>query len=358
MKGFILGALCVLGLVPTGLSQKTIRMVVKEECVPCRRMMAQTCFQVQKDGSKTWELFYDRIAGFDYKAGNRYVIDVIETPRPEPVPQDLSKNTYSLGKIISVTPMVSSGEGLLYKVIRMNGKDVSGADLAFAFDSTFQRISGKSGCNSFFAATKLNKKRTKICVKQGAATKMACPEPQMGIENEFLKSISDKKFKISQADGLMIWKSKRKEVFALEAVTETASKPEPQDPSANSGGRPEKTPWNYFNQQNLKLIQLDGVAVKDSKAGIKFDLYTKTFTGSNGCNRISGSMTTTRNTVAFSDVISTKMMCADALVATNEKRFMEILSSQGLTVDFAEQVLNVYDASGKLVFMFAVDATK
>ena len=51
-------------------------------------------------------------------------------------------------------------------------------------------------------------------------------------------------------------------------------------------------------------------------------------------------------------------MCADELVATNEKRFMEILSSQGLTVDFAEQVLNVYDSTGKLVLMFAVDATK
>ncbi|MNK00349.1 heat-inducible protein [compost metagenome] len=354
MKGFILGALCVLGLVPTGFSQKTIRMVVKEECVPCRRMMAQTCFQVQKDGSKTWELFYDRIAGFDYKEGNRYVIDVIETPRPEPVPQDLSKNTYKLGKVISITPMISSSEGLLYKVIRMNGKDVADANVSLGFDSTFQKISGKSGCNNFFASAKMNKKQTKICVKEGGATKMACPEPQMAIEDEFLKSISKKKFKISHAEGQMIWKSKKKEVFVLEAV----SKPKPEDPAANSGGRPEKTPWNYFNQQDLKLIQMDGVTVTDSKAEIKFDMHTKTFTGSNGCNRISGNMTTTRSTVEFSDVMSTKMMCADQLVATTEKRFMEILSSKGLTVDFAEQVLNVYNAKGKLVLMFAADATK
>jgi heat shock protein HslJ len=348
-----IGILLVLLLTQTNLfAQKTIRMTVKEECVPCRRMMAQTCFQVQKDGSKTWELFYERIAGFEYVAGNRYVIDVIETERPAPIPQDLSRYTYSLGKVISVTPMISTSEGVLYKVIRMNGKEIVNADLSFSFDSTYQKISGRSGCNSFMAPIKMNKKQTKISVKAGASTKMACPEMESKLEDEFLKSISDKCFKISHKGGLMIWTAKKKEVFVLE----TSSKPLPQDPS--STGRPEKTPWNYFNQQNLKLIQMDGVTVKDSKAVIKMDMATNSFTGSNGCNRISGNMKTTRNSVAFFDIISTKMMCTDELVATTEKRFMEILGSKGLTVDFAEQVFNIYDSSGKLVLMFAVDATK
>nr|WP_294860985.1 META domain-containing protein [uncultured Fluviicola sp.] len=348
-----IGVLLVLLLTQTSLfGQKTIRMTVKEECVPCRRMMAQTCFQIQKDGSKTWELFYERIAGFEYVAGNRYVIDVIETERPAPIPQDLSRYTYRLEKVISVTPMISTDGGVLYKVIRMNGKEVVNADVSINFDSTYHQISGRSGCNSFTAPIKMNKKQSKICVKTGASTKMACPEMQTSIEEEFLKSISEKSFKISHEGGLMIWKAKKKEVFVLETV----SKPLTQDPS--STGRPEKTPWNYFNQQDLKLIQMDGVTVKDSKAMIKMDMSTNSFTGSNGCNRISGNMKTTRNTVAFFDIISTKMMCTDELVATNERRFMEIIRSKGLTVDFAEQVFNIYDSSGKLVLMFAVDATK
>lgn len=348
-----IGVLLILLLTQSNLfAQKTIRMIVKEECVPCRRMMPMTCFQVQKDGSKTWELFYERIAGFEYVAGNRYVIDVIETERPAPIPQDLSRYTYRLGKVISVTPMISTGEGILYKVIRMNGKEVVNADVSLSFDSTYHKISGKSGCNNFMASIKMNKKQTKIGVKAGASTKMACPEMESKIENEFLKSISDKSFKISHKGGLMIWTAKKKEVL----VFETTSKPLPQDPS--STGRPEKTPWNYFNQQNLKLIQMDGVTVKDSKALIKMDMSTNSFTGSNGCNRISGNMKTTRNSVAFYDIISTKMMCTDELVATTEKRFMEILNSKGLTVDFAEQVFNIYDSSGKLVLMFAVDATE
>lgn len=348
-----IGILLVLLLAQSNLfAQKTIRMTVKEECVPCRRMMPMTCFQVKKDGSKTWELFYERIAGFEYVAGNRYVIDVIETERPAPIPQDLSRYTYKLGKVISVTPMISTSEGVLYKVIRMNGKEVVNADVSISFDSTYQKISGKSGCNSFMASIKMNKKQTKIGVKSGASTKMACPEMESKIEDEFLKSISDKSFKISHKGGLMIWTAKKKEVLVLETI----SKPLPQDPS--STGRPEKTPWNYFNQQNMKLIQMDGVTVKDSKAVIKMDMSTNSFTGSNGCNRISGNMKTTRNSVAFYDIISTKMMCTDELVATTEKRFMEILGSKGLTVDFAEQVFNIYDSSGKLVLMFAVDATK
>ena len=350
-----IGIVMILLLAQTTFGQKTIRMTIKEECVPCRRMMAQTCFQVQKDGSKTWELFYERIKGFEYVPGNRYVIDVIETERPEPVPQDLSRYLYKLDKVISVTPMISGSEGIYYKVIRMNGKEVVNADLVFSFDSTFQKISGKSGCNNFTASVKMNRKKSKICVKSGAATKMACPDMQMAVEDEFLKSISDKKFKISQEENRMVWKSKKKEVF----VFETGTKPLPQDPAAtNGGGRPEKTPWNYFNERNLKLIQMDGVSVKNSNAALKMDMSNNSFTGSNGCNRISGSMSTTRNTVAFSDVISTKMACTDELVAGTERRFMEILGSRGLTVDFAEHVFNIYDSSGKLVLMFAADATE
>jgi heat shock protein HslJ len=333
--------------------QTTIRMTVKEECVPCRRMMAQTCFQVMKDGSKTWELFYDRIAGFDYVAGNRYVIEVIETPRPEPIPQDLSRNTYKLGKVISVTPTISGSEGVLYKVIRMNGKELVNADVTMRFDSTFQKMSGKSGCNSFMTSIKFNKKQTKICVKEVAGTKMACPELESNIENEFIASLTNKKFKISRKEGLMIWTAKKKEVFVIETMN-----PMPMVDKGVETGRPEKTPWNYFNQQELKLIQMDGAQVVHSKAGIKMDMATNSFTGSNGCNRISGNMKTTRNTVAFFDLSSTKMLCSDELMATTEKRFMEILSSKKLTVDFAEQVLNVYDESGKLVLMFAVIANK
>ncbi|WP_343748242.1 META domain-containing protein [Fluviicola sp.] len=355
MKGFLMAALSMFGLVAPGFAQKTIRMVVKEECVPCRRMMPQTCYQVQKNGSKTWELFYENIQGFEYVAGNRYVIDVIETPRPEPVPQDLSKYTYKLGKIISVTPKISSDEGALYRVTRMNGKDMSNVPLSLSFDSTFLRIYGRSGCNNFFSAVKLNKKQTKISVKPGGGTLMACQDDQMAIEREFLATISDKTFKIALKDGKMIWTAKRKEILVFERAE---GKPQPEDPAANSGGRPEKTPWNYFNQQEMKLIQMDGTAVHGTKAGIKMDMATNSFTGSNGCNRISGTMATTRNTVEFSNIMSTKMLCADEVVATTERRFMEILNSKGLTVDFAEQVLNVYDTKGKLVLMFAVDATK
>lgn len=332
--------------------QTTIRMTVKEECVPCRRMMAQTCYQVMKDGSKTWELFYDRIAGFDYVAGNRYVIEVIETPRPEPVPQDLSRNTYKLGKIISVTPTISKSEGAIYKVIKMNGKELADVDVTMSFDSTFRKVNGKSGCNNFMSSVKLNKKQTKICVKSAAGTEMACPGLPSEIETEFLRSFSNKKFKIARKDGLMIWTAKKKEVFVLKAIEKLV------DEETSSSKRPEKTAWNYFDQQEMKLIQMDGNQVVHSKAGIKLDVSNHSFTGSNGCNRISGSIKTTRNTVSFSDVVSTKMMCVDEFMASTETRFMEILSSKKLTVDFAEQVLNVYDESGKLVLMFAVSANK
>lgn len=37
---------------------------------------------------------------------------------------------------------------------------------------------------------------------------------------------------------------------------------------------------------------------------------------------------------------------------------MEILRMSGLTIDFAERVLNVYDVTGRLVLMMAVNDKK
>lgn len=180
----------------------------------------------------------------------------------------------------------------------------------------------------------------------GMATKMSCGERLDKVEQEILQSLTNKKFKVSKVGEMLIFKIKGKEIFALMAA------PAVQPVDVIEMGRPEKTAWNFFNGRELRLIQMDGVTLKSSNATLLLDADNKRFSGNNGCNRMNGILVMDRNKVWFKDIVTTKMMCAD-FAATTEQRVMEILRMDGLTVDFAEQVLNIYDPSGKLVLMFA-----
>lgn len=346
--------------VQTAFSQTVIRMTVNEASKPCRRMMEQTCLQVQKDGSKEWELFYDPIKGFTFEPGFRYEITVIRTERPEPVPQDLSRYLYTLDKIISKTAMPAAGESAapvmeylpapdFWKLTAMNGKQLNSNELYFETNADGTRIFGKRGCNQFNTTATYNKKRTKITTGVLMGTKMACEGEVMELEQEFTAAFSEKTFKLHLDNNLWTWKRKGKVVFAFEKLAAV----QPRmivDPAPT-----ERTPWDYFNGKNLKVIQLNGTNLTDSKAHFLFDTEHHRFSGSNGCNQVSGVFNSDGVTMVFGQVVSTKMACLDEGVQQTERELMAILHQKDLTVDFAEQVLNIYDASGKLVVMLAVD---
>lgn len=327
-------------------AQEIVRMSIQENCVSCRRMMEQTCMLVKQGKEKNFSLFYDRIEGFTHVPGHQYVLDV-ELIERFPQAQDLSKYIYKLKQVISDKVVVSTAENISYQVVTMNGRKIN-SEITFQFDSTATKLAGKSGCNRFNTTIKLTKKRNKISIGKGATTMMSCLEEQMKDETEFSASVFGKKFKIQSTADHLIFVSKGKQIIVAVPV----SKMEEEKVEATTG-RPEKTAWNYFNQRELKLIQMDGKTLENSRASIKFDMETSTFYGSNGCNRISGKIMGKRNQVAFSDVVSTKMACEPEIMK-QENRFNQILASKGLTVDFAETVLNIYDASGNLVLMFAV----
>lgn len=352
MKQLVIGMILLSSFYSNGFGQEIQRLTIKEECVPCRRMIPQTCLLVKKGSSKDTELFYERISGFEFVPGHQYVIDVKVTER-NPAPQDLSKYIYTLEKVISDVPVISGSNQVRYQVEKLNGKDISHVDVHFAFDSTLSRMHGQCACNQFNTQVKFNRKKSKMQTKNGVSTLMACEGGEVAqIETAFLKAISEQKFKVKKSENRLVFSSKGKEVLVVNVISSGLDVTEKLEDIIQEG-RPEKTAWNFFNQQDLKLIQLDDQAVETSKAQIKFDMETSSFTGSNGCNRISGKMIGKRNQVVFTDIISTKMYCADEN-GKMERRFMEIINSKGLTVDFAETVLNIYDADGNLVMMFAV----
>jgi heat shock protein HslJ len=328
-------------------------MVVHEEPKACQRMMPMTCMQVQKDGSKEWELFYDPIYGFEYEAGYRYEISVTQTERPAPVPADLSKYIYRLNEVISKKPALVSSEIANWKIVTLNGKTVDNENAYFGLDVEFKHFSGRAACNLFNGEVKFNKRKTKLTTGVFAATEMACDEPTMALEDELLKAISNRKFKLKMVGEKWVWSLKGKSVieFIPQALTT-------QTEETGTEMVKEKTPWDYFSNKNMKVIQVNGETLKDSKAKLVFDKQANRFSGSNGCNQINGTFNAEGNTIEFTGIVSTKMMCTDENIQKTERAIMDNLRKSGLTVDFAEQVINIYDASGALILMLAVSDEK
>lgn len=340
-------------LLNSGNAQTILKMIVHEEPKACQRMMPMTCLQVQKDGSKEWELFYDKIYGFEYEAGYRYEITVTQTERPEPVPADLSKYIYRLDQVISKKAMLVSNETANWKIVSLNGKAIDDEKAFIGFDAEFKHLSGRAACNLFNGEVKFNKRKTKLTTGVFAATKMACDQPTMALEDEILKALSNSKIKTKMVGEKWVWSVKGKSI--LEFIPQAIAKEtvETRVEMVN-----EKTPWDYFNNKTMKVIQVNGETLKDSNAKLMFDKQANRFSGSNGCNQINGTYTAEGNTIEFSGIVTTKMMCTDENIQKTERAIMDNLRKSGLTVDFAEQVINIYDASGALVLMLAVSDEK
>jgi heat shock protein HslJ len=342
----------------TCFAQTQLQLIIHPEQVDCQRMMQQKCYQVRINGSKEWTLFYERILGFNFEPGYRYELLVIETKRPEPLPADLSAYTYKLEKVISKTAVVSNTQQSNWKIMELQGQRVQQQNLSVQFDPSKNSIAGYGGCNRFFGTATWNSKKTKVTIGDLASTRMFC-ENKSELEGQLLSALSGKTLNVSIKNEEMYFKLKRKTVLTLraqpieDAVIETDEPREDVTEPITAEKQP--SPMNYFNKKDLKLIQINKNAVPTGvPATIRFDLETKTFTGNGGCNRLFGAFTFANNIITIENVNATKMLCMDEATIQLEKAFIANLNLQTLQVDYAENVLNCYNANGELILMFAI----
>jgi heat shock protein HslJ len=111
--------------------------------------------------------------------------------------------------------------------------------------------------------------------------------------------------------------------------------------------------WSYIYKNNWKLIQLNGVTITSGKVSILF-MANNRFSGTSGCNRMTGSFATEGNKISFGPVASTKMMCTDENTMKLENEFLAAINDGEYTFDVADQALNFYK-EGKIIMMFGVD---
>ena len=85
----------------------------------------------------------------------------------------------------------------------------------------------------------------------------------------------------------------------------------------------------------------------DYLSNVSITFSDSTFTGSGGCNRISGKYILKGTSIKFSDIISTKMAC-DRL--EQETAFLQLLQSTVSAYTVTQNVLWLRDGSSNIVF--------
>jgi heat shock protein HslJ len=183
---------------------EVIKLVIKEDLASCTGVAPMTCMQVKYKNSKNWELFYDQISGFKYKPGYRYVI-LVDRAKRKNVPADASIYEYKLKRVVQKTKIkVKTNTAWDYvlkhkwKLIQMNGVTQTSSPVYITFDGEKKRVTGKSGCNTFFGG--YDKSEETLIFKQMAGTRMACSEELNKLEHQFLTLIGDKSFKFDVAE--------------------------------------------------------------------------------------------------------------------------------------------------------------
>lgn len=330
--------LLILPFISTAQDEK-LDLIVAEKTEDCARMMKQKCYRVQQLPSTEWTLFYDKINGFNYEEGFQYHILVTKTKKPEPVPQDLPRFTFTLDSVISVTPIYSALQHVQWHGQFTGVKDRRFYSLTFTNATTFRVAYDQQEAEVSFTASTGKKKYWKIT---GFKWISAVPTEKAASN---LDQVFRKKIKLNSSNSgtieLLIKKTGKLVFTALSSEDQTRY-------------QETKQPMEYFNGKALKMIQLNGKTVSNSKAEITFDLQAGSFSGNNGCNQMSGRFKQSEGKIQFGNVVSTRMACVDELVNAQEAQLMEILRMENLTVDFAEQVMNIYNPKGELVLMLAV----
>ena len=332
-------AFMLIGFGALAMAQETVKLVVKENKVPCTGVAPTECLQVKEGKEKEFKYFYNSIEGFDFEPGYQYKLKVEKKKRTGVIPADASAYTYQLKKVLRKKKVTTVNKNISMEFLdkkmvltHLNGKAIPGGNIYFTFNSKEQSVSGKGACNLFNSTYKLSGDDLKI--NSGMSTMMACDEATMQLESEFHNAM-DQVAKISQkGNDVQLKDAKGKVIIQLNIPTA-------QDL------------WSFIDGKEWKLFMLENVGMDYGNTSITFNVKENKVHGNSGCNNFFGSYTTSGDQITFKGMGSTRKMCADEEVMKNEAKFLSILSEATVRFDVAEQTLNFYK-NDRLVMMFGL----
>jgi len=204
------------------------------------------------------------------------------------------------------------------------------ASVTIAFDKG--RASGKAACNSYGGGYQAGNDGS-LSFGTFALTMMACAEPLMSLESAYMDALG-KMTTFTVGDSL---------VLTGDGVSLTYG----------ATPAPEALPLTGTVWSLTSIAEGDAVSsvLADSKTTATFDASGSTVAGSAGCNTYNGSYTEGGNgALSFSALASTKMMCADDVMA-QETAFLAAMGTvASYQIEGAQ--LQLLDDSGAMLLGF------
>ncbi|WP_167619582.1 META domain-containing protein [Maribellus sediminis] len=266
--------------------------------VDCVGVGPMKCMLIQKgealeDGA--WQNFYSKIEGFEYEPGFIYKLKVKEE-QLENVPADASSIKYILVEVLEKREDARLGLNGSWEALKIKGSVIklprtrgAGVLPQLFIDITKMQISGIDNCNNFTGSiSKLGE--STIELGPLAATQKMCPD--MAIATAFNKALQAvKQYKLSE-NTLTFMDENGTELLEFTKGTEAKI---------------------LLNDIWVAEV-VDGVAVSDQDNAPRLEINSTelTVSGTDGCNNITGKITTLTNTeLVFGTLAGTKKMCMD-----------------------------------------------
>ena len=188
-----------------------VTMYIKSSQVTCEGVVPQKCMQVKEGENGDYELFYDKIKGFDYVEGYEYVLSVKKKAVINP-PADGSSISYTMVKMLKKSKMSRSINGD-WEVNVMYGKILS-KNPKMNIDLLAEKISGNATCNRFFGKMVVAGNSVKIAGV--GTTRMACQD--MKVEYEFCKALPEIVTYIIVGEKLTFYDSNKKIILVCGSI--------------------------------------------------------------------------------------------------------------------------------------------
>jgi heat shock protein HslJ len=326
---------------------KTQVMYVKENTVPCTGVAPMECLQVKTENESEWSNLYTSIKGFNYVPGYEYKLLVAVSTVSNP-PADGSSINYTLKKVLQKkkVAMTNTGspfaKGKRWVLVEMNGTPLSKEIIWLEFDANGNQYHGHSGCNGIGGSFTANQSAGIVSFTRGMSTLMACvDENDMRNETTFQQSLESKTYNYRvEGNRLNLYGNGRR---LLSFKPGTGNESHTQQPDV----------WAFIASKKWNLIKLNETTFTEpSGAYLEFDTQKGRFSGSGGCNRISGGFKHTKSTISLTQAVSTRMACAEDKMKL-EHEFLQAIGGKTFRFDVADQTLNFYQKD-KLVMIFGM----
>lgn len=315
-------------------------LYIGPELVDCVGVGPMQCMMVKENPDDEYQFFYNEIEGFTFEPGYTYEVRV----RVEPVanaPADASSLKYTLIEVVSKEAVAPSGaagvaagaalEGPTWQltgVADANGV-VSATPEGVTATATFVdgRVSGSSGCNNYGAAYTLD--GDSLTIKPGPMTMMACPEPQMTVEQQLMAAlVATAAYQIAGS-----------ELHLLDAAGQVVATFTVLEPTSLTG-----VTWVATMVNNGREAVVGIVA--DTTITAVFDAEGRVG-GSAGCNRYFAGYTVEGASIAIEPPASTRKMCAEAVMQQEQAYLAALPTAATFTIQGDE--LELRTADGALV---------